>query len=204
MRITDYEGFGGCLDDSAYIRFGCISTDREECQKIMDYCRNGINFNMIGMPNITKVIFNKPATIVLWEDGTKTVVKCSDRDLWNPEKGLAMCIVKKIFGSSYHEIFKKWIPEDKSRKSYFPGYLFKNSSKFEWAKPAWESASKAAKDIFESNWDILQKKSEIEWFKYIEYGQEIYECSGCGHVQKTETNYCPNCGGKAWKIKKED
>lgn len=46
-----------------------------------------------------KVIFNYPATIVLWNDGTKTVVKCGDDEVWDPEKGLAMCIAKKAFGN---------------------------------------------------------------------------------------------------------
>ena len=46
-----------------------------------------------------KVIFNYPATIVLWNDGTKTVVKCGDDEIWDPEKGLAMCIAKKAFGN---------------------------------------------------------------------------------------------------------
>lgn len=37
---------------------------------------------------IDRVIFNPPATIVLWDDGTKTVVKCSEDDEWDEEKGL--------------------------------------------------------------------------------------------------------------------
>ena len=48
--------------------------------------------------NIEKVIFNKPATIVFWTDGTKTVVKCGDGDMWDEEKGLAMAICKKLIG----------------------------------------------------------------------------------------------------------
>ena len=47
---------------------------------------------------IEKVIFNDPATIVMWNDGTKTVVKCQEGDTFDPEKGLAMCIVKKSLG----------------------------------------------------------------------------------------------------------
>lgn len=35
----------------------------------------------------TNVIFNGPATIVFWNDGTKTVVKCSDGDEYDPESG---------------------------------------------------------------------------------------------------------------------
>lgn len=40
--------------------------------------------------SIKKVIFNCPATIVLWADGTKTVVKSGDYDVFDPEKGLSM------------------------------------------------------------------------------------------------------------------
>lgn len=62
---------------------------------------------------IKRVIFNDPATIVFWQDGTKTVVKCSDRDSYDKEKGLAMCFVKKMFGNSgkYYDVFKQWCEE---------------------------------------------------------------------------------------------
>lgn len=37
----------------------------------------------LGMCNVSirKVIFSNPATIVLWSDGTKTVVKCGPDDI---------------------------------------------------------------------------------------------------------------------------
>ena len=62
------------------------------------------------LPEIKNVKFNGPATIVFWADGTKTVVKCQDGDDYSKEVGLAMCIVKKVFGntSKYNDIFKKW------------------------------------------------------------------------------------------------
>ena len=62
------------------------------------------------LPEIKNVKFNGPATIVFWADGTKTVVKCQDGDDYSEEVGLAMCIVKKVFGntSKYNDIFKKW------------------------------------------------------------------------------------------------
>lgn len=65
-------------------------------------------------PKIKKVIFNDPATIVYWEDRTKTVVKC-EKEKYDPEKGLAMAIAKKAMGNNgnYFEVFKKWIGEDK-------------------------------------------------------------------------------------------
>lgn len=51
-----------------------------------------------GLPKIKRVIFNPPATIVLWNDNTKTIVKTSDRDEFDEEFGLAMAIAKRYFG----------------------------------------------------------------------------------------------------------
>ena len=63
--------------------------------------------------SIKKVIFNNPATIVLWRDGTKTVVKCQQGDTYSKELGLAMCIAKKYLGnkSNFNNVFKKFINE---------------------------------------------------------------------------------------------
>ena len=59
---------------------------------------------------INRVIFNDPATIVVWNDGSKTVVKASNEP-FDPEKGLAMAIAKKALGNkgNYYEVFKKYI-----------------------------------------------------------------------------------------------
>ena len=63
---------------------------------------------------IENVIFNDPATIVFWKDGTKTVVKATNED-FDPEKGLAMAISKKAFGNKhdYYNVFKKWLKKCK-------------------------------------------------------------------------------------------
>lgn len=60
---------------------------------------------------IQRVIFNPPATIVFWRDGSKTVVKCGENDIFDPEKGLAMAISKRAFGDNrdYYEVFAKWV-----------------------------------------------------------------------------------------------
>lgn len=62
---------------------------------------------------VKKVIYKDPATIVLWTDGTRTVVKCHNEP-YDPEKGLAMCILKKGFGNmgNYYNIFRAFLPED--------------------------------------------------------------------------------------------
>lgn len=62
---------------------------------------------------IKRVIFNNPATIVFWADGTKTVVKAHG-DKFDEEKGLAMAIAKRALGNtgSYYNVFKKFVPKD--------------------------------------------------------------------------------------------
>lgn len=64
---------------------------------------------------IKDVIFNDPATIVLWGDGVKTVVKATG-EKFDPEKGLAMAIAKRYFGNqgNYYNKIKKWLPEEKN------------------------------------------------------------------------------------------
>lgn len=69
---------------------------------------------------IKNVIFDPPATIVYWSDGSKTVVKCSEKDVFDPEKGLAMAIAKRCGGNkgSYYKEIQNWV--EKSGKKY-PG-----------------------------------------------------------------------------------
>ena len=75
--------------------------------------RNGLVKNKFDKDTIKDVIFNDPATIVIWKDGSKTVVKCQKEtgDTYNKELGLAMCIIKKCCGNkgNYNDVFNKWI-----------------------------------------------------------------------------------------------
>lgn len=68
-------------------------------------------------PVIKNVIFNDPATIVFWEDGSKSVVKARDGEEYDPEKGLAMAISRKVLGNkgSYYNEFEKWLSEYNGR-----------------------------------------------------------------------------------------
>ena len=79
-----------------------------------DFLNSIYGMSSSRIPEIKNVIFNDPATIVFWKDGTKTVVKCQDGDEFDPEKGLAMAIVKKAYGNkgSYCNKLKKWLPKE--------------------------------------------------------------------------------------------
>lgn len=100
---TTNNAYRDVLDSLCY---GNLTNEKEKEKKKMhtDYTRTYI-------PKIKKVIFNNPATIVIWNDGTKTTVKCSERDEYSEEVGLAMCISKKALGNkgNFNEVFKKHI-----------------------------------------------------------------------------------------------
>lgn len=68
---------------------------------------------MVMIPEIKDVIFNNPATIVKWADGTKTVVKVQNGEPYDEEKGLAMAFIKKVYNNkgNYNDIFRKWCPK---------------------------------------------------------------------------------------------
>lgn len=62
--------------------------------------------------NIKDVIFSDRVTVILWKDGTKTMVRAEKREHYDPEKGFAMAVCKKMFGNegNYYEVFKKYVP----------------------------------------------------------------------------------------------
>ena len=119
-------------DDASKI---CLTKDMDDCMSIMIASRgSGKTYTQFkyldemmkkwnrgivnNNPSIKNVIFNDPATIVFWDDGTKTVVK-AENEPFDPEKGLAMAIAKKALGNkgNYYNEFKKWLPNEEEFKS---------------------------------------------------------------------------------------
>lgn len=99
-----------------YMRTVC--PDCYECMRTIDHInwkpltkvsmKSTIEIDM--SPAVKDVIFNPPATIVFWKDGTKTVVK-ADGEEFDAEKGLAMAFSKKFLGNKYeyYNTFKHWL-----------------------------------------------------------------------------------------------
>lgn len=79
------------------------------------YANNYLNFFSNNIPEVKKVIFNDPATIVYWKDGTKTVVKCQHGDDFDPEKGFSMAFLKKCWGNkgNFNDKLRKIMKEAK-------------------------------------------------------------------------------------------
>lgn len=67
---------------------------------------------------IRRVIYNDPATVVYWGDGTRTVVKCQPEDKFDPKLGFLLAVCKKAFGNTgnYNELLRKYIPEHSGEK----------------------------------------------------------------------------------------
>lgn len=107
-----------CVDGRMYVR----DPKRSKVNYSENYHRRGGNGKVADHRKylesiVKKVIFNPPATIVMWADGyPKTVVKCQPEDTYDREKGLAMCIAKRCSGNSsaYCDVFKKWCGDNES------------------------------------------------------------------------------------------
>lgn len=103
-------------DDPAYFPADCTRACYEGNYESMDI---GVNFittkavsdikvtlyDLYGLEkpvsfDVKEVIYNDPAVIVYWKDGTKTVATAQNED-YDPEKGLAICFAKKALGNSY-------------------------------------------------------------------------------------------------------
>lgn len=71
--------------------------------------------------NPEQVIFNPPATIVYWKDGTKTVARC-DNDEFSEEFGFAMACMRKIFGTrnafkaQFKDAYRPYLKKKKEKK----------------------------------------------------------------------------------------
>lgn len=57
-----------------------------------------------GVPEISEVILNDPATVVKWSDGTKTVSKARGGDKWDPMFGIIACAVRKLTRNRGHGV----------------------------------------------------------------------------------------------------
>lgn len=109
VMLIDDRAIARAVHEGMAVDYSRQSTERAKKNDI-------VLFGMCRV-SIRKVIFNDPATIVLWSDGSKTVVKCSPEDTYDMEKGLAMAIVKKMAGNDnrFHKVFKQY-PKKKKKE----------------------------------------------------------------------------------------
>lgn len=110
---------------------GDESCDCEDCEDYDESCdykyvNDCFEFDYDVLEDVKKVIFSGKATIIIWEDGTKTIVKCQKGDKYDPEKGLVMALLKGLLGNDntfnnvINELMKKAIFSKNEKKAELP------------------------------------------------------------------------------------
>lgn len=67
--------------------------------------------------DIKQVIFQAPATVILFEDGTKSVVKVSEDDLYNKQIGFLLALCKGCFDSKSYDVILRLIDDFNDQKN---------------------------------------------------------------------------------------
>lgn len=87
-----YEGFSNAID---------------QYTKTIEDLQNRF-FGTYKIPKVREIRYNGPATIVFWEDNTKTVVKVQPgEEYYDPDKAFAMAVCKKLFGNKFNRHLTK-------------------------------------------------------------------------------------------------
>lgn len=68
---------------------------------------------------VKKVIFSGNRTIIMWNDGTKTVTKCHELDAYDKEKGILACMAKKLYENTnlFNEVVRAYVSEEETGMS---------------------------------------------------------------------------------------
>ena len=89
------------------------------------------------MLTIKKIMYKPPATIVFWNDGTKTVSVCEEGDVYNKELGFALCVLKKKYDNkTVHQMLDTYVHNAKKKKKKDKAIVWENKPKAkEFRKP---------------------------------------------------------------------
>ena len=74
---------------------------------VAKFVRDTIELNKRTVPNIEDVIFSGPATIIKFNDGSKSVVKCDAEDEQNKDVGFLMALVKSMVKKESYDMILK-------------------------------------------------------------------------------------------------
>lgn len=101
-KLREIKECDGAFGAGVYFKFN--EEEPEEMinakQQKVAYYSSGQELTAATKLSIKKIIFNGPATIVMWNDGSKTVVKCNDFDTIDREKGVFAACAKKLLGTN--------------------------------------------------------------------------------------------------------
>ena len=88
-------GLASMKEDKTVEKKGHLVT-KKDCDDFL------INYVGFLSPDVIRIIFNPPATIVFWTDGTKTIVKCAEGEKFDPYTGFCYAYTERYFGPLSH------------------------------------------------------------------------------------------------------
>ena len=174
---------------------GYIKSDMECTREVVAYNYSFLS-SMRNFMQVEKAIFNPPYTIVIFKDKTKVIVKAGEGEEYDPEKGFAMALCKKMLGSNksgsnYYDIFKKFLPKENDSESHKRAMEHKegNIVTCKVAVPEGEDREEFKKKM----------KTVLETFLLTKIDDKLADAIlyGDGRVEKKEDlNPCENCPDK--------
>lgn len=111
--ITDVVRLSSMMDVDISTDAFCNCYRCDGCEEYKEPIYGGAYYDEDGeLIYIKKVIYSKPVVIIMWSDGTKTRSTCSKEDVWNPELGLSLGVLKKTMGQEFvNKLFRDWAVE---------------------------------------------------------------------------------------------
>ena len=143
-----------------------------------------------------EVIFAPPATIVYWQDGSRTVVKCGEEDEFSEEIGFVLCFMKKWFGNTGK--FNDYINDALvGAKRYYPDL---SSDVPDYIKKIKDdvvrifSKERMTRTIYDGVSKLPSAERRGRWIYNANFAEPPFKCSACGKSQGRLSTYCPVCG----------
>lgn len=112
------------------------------------------------MLTIKKIIYNPPATIILWNDGTKTTSKCEYGDVYSKEMGFMLCVLKKKYGNQkLHNMLEQYV--------YGVPEVYKEKEPVVWANKPIKKKKKVALKDPDKEFEVKTFNSLEDYLTYI-------------------------------------
>lgn len=138
-----------------------------------------------------KIIFNGPCTIILWKDGSKTIAKASDVEMFDPEKGVAICFMKRALGETEGKKVLR-----KANKDFYDEVARKVSKEFyeELKKTVFPLPKGVTFRPFTFDKSMDNKVIKVE----ENHKMDFRSCLDCKYASKPVTDKpCSDCAGKS-------
>ena len=111
---------------------------------------------------VTDVVFNGPATIVKFSDGTKTITKCHKGDKFNGTFGILACAIRKLTRNRGKEVDRfEGVISDLAKHTLMPDDWRKLSDAIGMLADALEVEGVAA-GVATHEWEYVEPKEPVE------------------------------------------